>query len=68
MQSIREGDTESYIDKYVAESFSIGITLLEAGIMQDISPVYNQYTFVFDENRLEIYLKDWWNLVYQKSD
>ena len=66
LENMKRGG-ESYVDNYKAESFSIGVTLLEAALMRDMSRLYNPYTKTFDAARLDEHLKDWWILKFEKE-
>ena len=57
-----------FIDKYVAESFSIGLTALEASLLEPCAPLYNPKENTFNGHELTNKMKDWWSLVFIEVD
>ena len=53
-----------FIDKYVAESFSVGLTALEVSSLEPCENLYNLKENSFNRHELTRKLKDWWNLTF----
>jgi serine/threonine protein kinase len=53
---IAEGKHDNLTNKVLSESFSIGITLLEAGLLWDVSQLYSPR---FDRQKLAKKLEEW---------
>lgn len=64
VEGTNEGKLEMFIDKYVAESFSVGLTVLEAASLEPCAPLYNPKENSFDRHQLTKKVKDWWALTF----
>ena len=64
IEGTKEGKTETFIDKYKAESFSIGLTVLETALLDRCSILYDPKSNIFDREELRKLLKKWWELSY----
>ena len=53
METLKQGYVNRLIDKQLAESFSIGMTMLQAGTLRDLDIVYDVSKFNFNENILD---------------
>lgn len=58
---IAEGKHDNLTNKILSESFSIGITLLEAGLLWDVSQLYSPR---FDRQKLVKKLEEWTQLQF----
>lgn len=66
-EAAREGKNENYIDKFKAESFSIGLTVLETALIRDLDSLYLQ-SKGFDFSRYHGLMKEWWSFKYPHLD
>ena len=64
MEGTNEGKLEMFIDKYLAESFSVGLTVLEVSSLEPCDTLYNPKENSFNRHELTRKLKDWWNLTF----
>ena len=55
---------ESIINSIVAESFSIGLTILHAGLLFNFSSIYNLEKFEFNKKLLEEKIQAWMDLEF----
>lgn len=57
-----------FVDKYKAESFSLGLTVVETALLEPCRKLYNPKNNFFDKYELTKILKDWWELTYEDVD
>ena len=55
---------ESIINSIVAESFSIGLTILQAGLLFNFSSIYNLEKFEINKKLLEEKIQAWMDLEF----
>lgn len=59
MKHLETGDEETKLDQNKAESFSIGMTILSAGLLDNLEDLYNFRQPKFNEDVLKDKIKTW---------
>ncbi len=68
MGLIEKGNLENTTNKVVSESFSIGLTLLESGLLVSADELYSQEGRAINVAKLNQRINEWLNLQFPNSD
>lgn len=68
MALISKGNYENKINQVLAESFSIGLTLLEAGLLFNASEIYSVENRAMDVMKLKAKVDEWLRLQFSEGE
>ena len=68
MTLISQGIQDNTNNKRIAESFSIGLTLLHSGLLWDASELYNIFNATFNSDRLQQKVAIWRGLRFRNDN
>jgi hypothetical protein len=66
VKEAKQGRVDTQVDPYIAESFSIGVTMLEAALLRSSMDLYTEKKNCFSYSLLEKVLKEFKNLNFTK--